>query len=141
MSIFKIELYKDRTTVKSQRKKTTTTTTPKPVTANGVKNGTKESAVDEPASSQKISTFSQEAKTEKAINATDTVEAGDDTKQAKVDVPQHIIYMLLIGELIQFSKLLKISLNSSKNSTLTFHPNRTHHSHFSCTVDRCMLST
>lgn len=76
-----------------------------------MKNGTKESAVDEPASSQKISTFSQEAKTEKNINATDTAESGDDTKQAKVDVPQHIIYMLLIGELTQIFKTTKNLLN------------------------------
>lgn len=61
------------------------------------KNETKESAVVEPVSSQKVSTFSQEAKTEKAINGTDPMET-DDTKQAKVDVPQHVIYMLLIGE-------------------------------------------
>ncbi|XP_055316958.1 trophoblast glycoprotein [Sitodiplosis mosellana] len=86
------DLYKDRTTLKPQRKKTTAQ---KPVIATMTKE-TKESAVVEPASSQKISTFSQETKTEKAINGTDSTEK-DDTKQAKVDVPQHIIYMLLIG--------------------------------------------
>lgn len=105
--MFKIELYNDRTTVKSQRRKTTTTTTPKPLAPNAMKNGTKESAVDEPASSQKKSTFSQEAKTEKALNGPDTADSGDVTKEAKVDVPQHIIYMLLIGELTEFSKLHK----------------------------------
>lgn len=61
------------------------------------KNETKESAVDEPVSSQKVSTFSQETKTEKAINGTESM-GKDDTQQAKVDVPQHVIYMLLIGE-------------------------------------------
>lgn len=86
-------MYKDRTTLKPQRKKTTT----QKIVTVIMKNETKESAVVEPVSSQKVSTFSQETKTEKAINDTDTTES-DGTSQAKVDIPQNVIYMLLIGE-------------------------------------------
>lgn len=86
--------------MKPQRKKTTTQ---KIVTVTA-KNETKESAVVEPVSSQKVSTFSQETKTEKAINGTDTTES-DGTSQAKVDIPQNVIYMLLIGECHFYSKV------------------------------------
>lgn len=70
--------------------------------------------VDEPnmqTSEQKISPISQnESKNEKTLNGTDSIGStpDDDTTQAKVDVPQHIIYMLLIGMFDIVSILIKI---------------------------------
>lgn len=62
----------------------------------------KDLSIEEPrvqSSGQQISSFSQnESKSERPINSTDPTEVSEGTTQAKVDVPQHIIYLLLIGE-------------------------------------------
>lgn len=70
------------------------------------KSESKESAVVEPvvhSSEQKISSISQnEGKTEKAINETLLKASVNESEQKQVNVPQHIINMLLIGKLFSF---------------------------------------
>ncbi|XP_031640036.1 peroxidasin homolog [Contarinia nasturtii] len=74
-------------------------TTQKPISS--TKNVTNNLAVIDPVgplSGQQMSIISQnETRTEKTINSTESTIKSEDATQAKVDVPQHIIYMLLIG--------------------------------------------
>lgn len=90
-----IGLYKVATNPPPAKLKTTTQKTITPT--NDEK---KELAIEEPrvqSSEQQISSLSQnESKSERPINSTDSTTEG--TTQAKVDVPQHIIYMLIIGK-------------------------------------------
>lgn len=76
----------------------------KPTTPTNTKS--KESAVVEPvlhSSEQKISSISQnESKTEKATNETLLKASVNESEQKQVNVPQHIIKMLLIGKLFNF---------------------------------------
>lgn len=123
------------------------TTTEKAITSINIDK--KDLSIEEPkvqSSEQQISSFSQnESKSERPINATDTIELSEGTTQAKVDVPQHIIYMLLIGEWETLN--LKNTapqfwtfeiLNICNLSCCIFY--RSYNTNISCPTDRCVLS-